>query len=146
MSKDVKDMSTMSNLSTQAEAEAEAEASDLITPAAQTAAAPVKAKKGDRRKTHPGHQPGFCDWVCLPKRLVEQYAAQSGEDISTPEKRKDVEERVVVWAQQVRGQWQGRQIGDGIWDFWKHRWREWVATPTTTSTQPWAKEHPREHR
>lgn len=117
--------------STQAEAEAEAEAESSSSKKTDGAGAPDGRRKGERRKTHAGHVPGFCDWVCFPKRLQQQFAAQSGEDVRTPELRAEVEDRVRAWALDVRTSWEGKPIGDSMWNFWSGRWREFIGSSTT---------------
>jgi hypothetical protein len=85
-----------------------------------------------KRATHRGHVAGFCDWLCLPTKLRDQFVQTAGEDISTPEARAAVEARVLAWAQWVREKWHGREIGDTIWAFWAARWRERVGSTTAT--------------
>lgn len=133
--------------STEAEAEAEALPKQSLGGGANAPAGDERDRRStERRKTHNGHVSGFCDWICLPKRLREQFAAQSGEDISTSEKRKDIEDRVELWAKDVRAKWEGQQIGDSMWDFWKFRWREFVGSTTDTSRRPVVREYTREYR
>ena len=114
-----------------------------------------------RPTTHKGHEPGFCDWVCFPKALKQEYAAKSGHDVSTPSFRADVEDRVVLWAKVVRVQFEGQPISEDCWGFWRARWRELelvdertgrvVAaekkTAPAASREAWRpREHPREYR
>lgn len=91
-----------------------------VTPGAVAKA----AAKPRAVRTHSGHVPGFCDWICFPKRLQQQYAACSGHDVSTPERRAEVEASVARWAAQVRLDWRGRPISESLWAFWNARWRE----------------------
>jgi hypothetical protein len=144
-------MSTMSTQSTQAEAEAEAVRSYTAytnggtdVPAGDVKADDVKADDAPppkKRATHRGHVAGFCDWLCLPTKLRDQFVQTAGEDISTPEARAAVEARVRQWADRVREKWEGRKVGDTIWAFWTARWRERVggapsATPTRHAVVP----------
>lgn len=134
-------VATTSTTSTQAEAEAEARSYTAYTNGGADAPAGQKRtrerRKADRRTTpHRGHVSGYCDWVCLPAKLRDQFVSTSGEDVSTPEARAEVEQRVLGWAARVREKWQGRAIGDTIWAFWTARWRERVgATPAVTPTR-----------
>lgn len=136
--------SSTSTTKVQAEAEAEACSYTAYTNGGTSAAGDVKVddvKVDDtpspkKRATHRGHVAGFCDWVCLPSKLRDQFVATSGENISTPEARAEVEARVLAWAARVREKWQGRAIGDTIWAFWTARWRERVgATPAVAPTR-----------
>lgn len=126
--------------STQAEAEAEAEACVLRKEHVEHCGADAPADglvdvepKKKRKTTHRGHVSGYCDWMCLPTRLRDQFVATAGEDISTPEARAAVEARVLAWAGRVREKWEGRAIGDGSWDFWKFRWRERIGSTTAVA-------------
>lgn len=74
----------------------------------------------DWDRKHGAHVSGFCDWVCFPNDLRDEFARKvtgmAFEDAST---------QVDTWARETRQQWQGRIVPDGsYWDFWKHRWTE----------------------
>lgn len=67
-------------------------------------------------RKHGGHVGGFCDWVCLPGDLAEQFAGRAGWD----------QAQVVAWAEAVRRNWQasGRVPAGKMYDFWNDRWTE----------------------
>lgn len=91
--------------------------------------------KPQKRKTHKGHVLGFCDWLCFPRRMLDQFVNTCGEDVSTPELREEVEQKVIAWASQLREMWQGRAIGDSPWVFWGLRWK--AAQGTTDPKDAW---------
>lgn len=63
-------------------------------------------------KIHGDHVVGFCDWVCLPQFLYNEFVRKS-----------DGADYVTNWAQDVRRAWQGRTVGDNL-VFWRSRWSE----------------------
>lgn len=67
-------------------------------------------------RKHGGHLPGFCDWVCFPVDLAEQFANRAGWDVAAVEQ----------WARGVRQAWeaQRRVPADRMYDFWNFRWVE----------------------
>lgn len=67
-------------------------------------------------RIHGGHVTGFCDWVCFPSDLAEQFAGRAGWDVAA----------VSAWATAVRADWQanGRVPADRPYDFWNFRWQE----------------------
>jgi uncharacterized protein YdaU (DUF1376 family) len=67
----------------------------------------------DWGKIHSNHVTGFCDWVCLPEFLFEEFRAKSpGSDY------------VKGWALKVRETWEGQTIGEDGLKFWRARWSE----------------------
>ncbi len=63
-------------------------------------------------KIHGDHVVGFCDWVCLPQFLHNEFVRKSsGADY------------VTTWAKGVRQAWQGQVIGDNL-KFWRSRWSD----------------------
>lgn len=77
-------------------------------------------------RKHGGHLPGFCDWMCFPSDLAEQFGGRSGWDLG----------RVTGWAEAVRRNWQASQrVPSGrMYDFWNDRWTE--QHPTTKPKAP----------
>ena len=71
-----------------------------------------EGRPGTWGKIHGGHITGFCDWVCLPEFLFGELTRKS-----------DGAEYVRGWALKVRGEWEGRTVGDGL-RFWRARWEE----------------------
>jgi hypothetical protein len=67
-------------------------------------------------KAHGGHVTGFCDWVCFPSDLAEQFAGRAGWEFSA----------VQAWAASIRRNWQaqGKVPADRPYDFWNFRWQE----------------------
>lgn len=63
-------------------------------------------------KIHGDHVPAFCDWVCLPEFLFNEFARKS----SGPDYVRD-------WAGAVRAKHQGQTVGDNL-KFWRIRWSE----------------------
>lgn len=67
-------------------------------------------------RQHRNHINGFCDWVCLPEFVFNEFVGRcAGVGI------------VDAWAKNIRRQWEGRDIGDNL-KFWRDRWAE---RPTT---------------
>lgn len=74
-------------------------------------------------RKHGAHLAGFCDWVCLPEDLANQFAARAGwPDTSA----------VAGWATRVRQEWQqaGRVPTERMYDFWNARWSESFPAPS----------------
>ena len=69
-------------------------------------------------KIHGEHVTGFCDWVCLPEFLFNEFARKSGQ----ADKPDDGAAYVRGWAVNVREQWSG-PVGDNL-KFWRARWDE----------------------
>lgn len=64
-------------------------------------------------KLHGEHVVGFCDWVCLPEFLFNEFTRKSGGSVY-----------VMGWAKQVRAEWANKAaIGDNL-KFWRARWSE----------------------
>jgi len=83
---------------------------------------------------HADHAPGFCAFVCLPGRLVREWAQRvvhAGADAA------EAEAQVLAWASHYRDTFVGVP-GDDMWAFWKHAW-----AATHGSNRPSAK--PRGH-
>lgn len=89
--------------------------SDPPAPAAARIAPLIESPLSWDRK-HGGHVPGFCDWVCLPGDLAEQFAGRANW----------AQSEVVTWAESVREKWQAsRRVPAGkMYDFWNDRWTE----------------------
>lgn len=66
-------------------------------------------------KIHGEHVPGFCDWVCLPDFIFDEFCRKSGKD--------PAKDYVRDWALRVRERYQGAAIGDNL-KFWRERWSE----------------------
>lgn len=64
-------------------------------------------------KVHSDHVSGFCDWVCLPEFIFEEFRTKS-----------PGAEYVRGWAQRVRQQWEGQTIGKDNLKFWRARWSD----------------------
>ena len=76
-------------------------------------------------KIHGNHVSGFCDWVCLPDFIFNEFAAKSGQ-LNAEAWTKD-------WALSVRRVWEGRPIGDDSLVFWRARWAEFLGTTKTAT-------------
>lgn len=63
-------------------------------------------------KIHGDHVTGFCDWVCLPEFLFNEFARKSAGP-----------EYVMGWARRVRERFLGQDIGDNL-KFWRAQWDE----------------------
>ena len=75
-------------------------------------------------KIHGDHVVGFCDWVCLPSFIYNEFARKSSDILS-----------VQGWAEQVRREWQGKDIGDNL-KFWRARWDESHPQAAVKSNKP----------
>lgn len=63
-------------------------------------------------KIHGDHVAGFCDWVCLPEFVFNEFVRKSsGADY------------VRQWAAGVRAKHEGQTVGDNL-KFWRNRWAE----------------------
>jgi len=71
-------------------------------------------------REHGVHVTEFCDWVCFPNKLANDFAKyMTGVPFEV------AHQSVITWARTVRQEWHGRTIPDGsVWDFWKFRWTE----------------------
>lgn len=98
---------------TVAETVAEAGGRKALAP---RAAAPLIVSPLQWSRGHGGHLPGFCDWLCLPADLAEQFAGRSGGDLGA----------VSEWAAGVRQRWQAEHMvpSGRMYDFWNDRWAE----------------------
>lgn len=70
-------------------------------------------------RIHGHHVTGFCDWVCLPEFVFEEFRSKS-----------PGESYVREWAAKIRREWEGRTIGEDGLKFWRVRWSESHRTPT----------------
>jgi hypothetical protein len=72
------------------------------------------------RKHGAVHVTEFCDFVCFPNDLANSFAHKVA---GVPFE--EAHAQVLVWARDIRRQWQGRVVPDGNdYDFWRHRWTE----------------------
>lgn len=69
-------------------------------------------------KIHGAHVEGFCNWVCLPQFLFEEFCRKSGQG----DQADGGVAYVRGWAAKVREQWSG-PVGDNL-KFWRDRWAE----------------------
>jgi uncharacterized protein YdaU (DUF1376 family) len=67
----------------------------------------------DWGRIHGNHVTGFCDWVCLPDFVFEEFRAKSPGP-----------EYVREWAKKIRTQYEGTTIGEDGLKFWRARWSE----------------------
>ncbi len=109
-------MSTLDPHIAEAEAEANTEAQATATslPPATLPRPLISGEANPRTwgKIHGDHVVGFCDWVCLPEFIFNEFSRRSpGADY------------VREWAQKVRDKWQGKTVGDSL-QFWRARWAE----------------------
>jgi hypothetical protein len=79
-------------------------------------------------RKHGGHVGGFCDWVCLPSDLVEQFATRATQD----------SEAVIAWATAVRANWKAhnRVPAERMYDFWNARWADQHGTGKAPPAPP----------
>lgn len=83
-----------------------------------------QANPRDWGRIHGNHETGFCDWVCLPDFVFEEFRCKSGQT-STPDGGRAY---VRGWALKVRDEWGSRPIGEDGLKFWRARWAESHAT------------------
>ena len=79
-----------------------------------------QANPRDWGRIHGNHETGFCDWVCLPDFLFEEFRLKSGHT-------KDVDTGrpyVSAWAAGIRAKFHGQTIGEDGLKFWRARWAE----------------------
>lgn len=89
--------------------------------------APPPAVVGGTTSTraHAAHEPGFCDFCCLPTAFVEEQASAAVSRSA-----------LLAWAQAVREAWAGQVLDRArYWQFWKDRYREAVITLTPTARE-----------
>lgn len=72
----------------------------------------------DWGRIHGAHTAGFCDWICLPDFVFEEFRSKSPGS-----------EYVHIWAKKVRSEWEGQTIGEDGLRFWRARWSESHRTP-----------------
>jgi len=72
-------------------------------------------------KVHGNHVAGFCDWLCLPDFLFNEFVRKCGQV-------EDGSGFVRRWALSVRQTWEGQPIGDDALVFWRARWTEFLGT------------------
>jgi hypothetical protein len=86
------------------------------TPPAPVSKKPLisgQANPRDWGRIHGNHVSGFCDWVCLPDFVFEEFRGKSPGP-----------EYVKGWAAKVREKWEGQTIGEDGLKFWRARWSE----------------------
>lgn len=84
--------------------------------------------RSDVDRSHKNHLFGFCDWVCLPAFLLNEFIRHGGKDEGT----------VNAWAQGIRREWEGRRIGDNL-EFWRARWDESAPKPAASADDAFTK-------
>jgi hypothetical protein len=72
-----------------------------------------QANPRDWGRIHGNHESGFCDWVCLPDFVFEEFRAKSPGP-----------EYVRGWAAKVREKYEGTIIGEDGLKFWRRQWSE----------------------
>ena len=70
------------------------------------------------RKHASVHVVEFCDWVCLPCDLVDEFARKSPGEFTVNRA------RVVEWARAIRREWAAQVVPERSYDFWNNRWTE----------------------
>jgi hypothetical protein len=70
--------------------------------------------KAPRMDSHRGHVNGYCDWICLPEFLFNEFVNKCPSGIGT----------VDTWAKRVKREWSGREISEDNLAFWRKRWAE----------------------
>jgi uncharacterized protein YdaU (DUF1376 family) len=83
-----------------------------------------QANPRDWGRIHGNHVSGFCDWVCLPDFVFEEFRGKSGQTAVADQGRAYVR----GWALKVRSEWGNRPIGEDGLKFWRARWSESHAT------------------
>jgi uncharacterized protein YdaU (DUF1376 family) len=78
-----------------------------------------QANPRDWGRIHGNHVTGFCDWVCLPDFVFEEFRAKSPGP-----------EYVKGWAAKVREKYEGTTIGEDGLKFWRRQWSDSHRTPT----------------
>lgn len=73
-------------------------------------------------KQHGSHVSGFCDFVCLPQPVFDDFLNRV---IHAGASEPEADAQVRAWAESVRQAWQGRIPGADIFKFWRN---EWAAT------------------
>lgn len=73
----------------------------------------------DRR--HGKHVSGFCDFVCFPETVFDDFLRRV---VSAGNTEEDARQQVLTWAKSVRQAWAGRIPGDDIFKFWTHEWQQ----------------------
>lgn len=80
-----------------------------------------EAAPGNWGKVHSSHVNGFCDWVCFPQSVFEDFVRRiRGAGMVEDQARSSV----VGWAWSVRQAWAGAIPGDDIFDFWRNEWKK----------------------
>lgn len=99
---------------TEAEAKADTKAKAEATTTALSSRPLISGEASPKGwgKIHGDHVAGFCDWVCLPEFLFNEFARKSAGP-----------EYVRGWADAVRSKHQGQTVGDNL-KFWRVRWSE----------------------
>jgi hypothetical protein len=96
-------------------------AADPLTPPPGSSSALIVSPRAFDRQ-HGQHVEGFCDWLCLPRGLFDDFVKRV---IGAGALEDEARGQVLEWARAVRESWQGRIPGDNIFDFWR---AEWLAT------------------
>jgi hypothetical protein len=89
------------------------------THAVRSAPLIVSPLEYDRR--HGKHVSGFCDFVCLPESVFDDYLRRV---IAAGSDEGSARASVLTWAKSVKQAWQGsgRIAGSDIFKFWNHEW------------------------
>lgn len=111
------------------------------SPSSTSSPTPVKAEPPRRiisgaasplgwAKVHSSHVPDFCDWVCLPDFIFEEFRGKSGQT-QLPD---GGAAYVMGWARTVHERWGRQSIGEDNLKFWRERWAE--SHPKSSVKQP----------
>jgi hypothetical protein len=92
---------------------------DTVPPAPARPIISGQANPRDWGRIHGNHVTGFCDWVCLPDFVFEEFRAKSPGP-----------EYVKGWAAKVREKYEGTTIGEDGLKFWRRQWSDSHRTPT----------------
>ena len=85
----------------------------------------------DWERQHRGHADGFCDWVCLPGNVFQEFINRVIAAGATEAAARD---QVLAWARSVRRDWAGAIAGDDIFAFWRHEWAKTHGSNRPSST------------
>ena len=94
------------------------QSTDTVTPAPAKPLISGQSSPRDWGRIHGAHTAGFCDWICLPDFVFEEFRSKSPGS-----------EYVHTWAKKIRSEWEGRTIGEDGLRFWRARWSESHRTP-----------------
>lgn len=104
-----------------AHADANADANAVETTAPLKPLISGEARPGTWGRIHSPHVTGFCDWVCFPELVFNDFVRRVVA-AGTPDA--DAQADVTTWAKSVRQAWQGQIPGDDIFEFWRHEWKK----------------------